>query len=489
MAMTNKAPREWMVEEEIDLRQYVEVLLKYKFWIIGLAALAAVVAFVLGSRGPDVYRAEASLAMLSVRSEVVLEPNYKTLSDDELQPRTDVKTRRETLATLARSSVVAAAVLEQMGERLNGVVTNVEALRAKVSVQNQGDLILVRASARDAGLAADIANAWAEQAVIYINGIYGQPSQQVQELEVQLSDVWTRYQTAQSKLEAFLAESPIPGLEQQILQRQNLIEAYQQTLTDGEVTAHSQALENDLEILSDCYAELARIEQVLVDAQALQMQLQSGKSTPAAAWAEALAFIGVQNRAFGAQMQGLEVVLDGEAPSVGSQDLERLITVLEGKAQGVQEAIVQKEQALFGVETTLVSVASDSPLSQRIESLTQEMMSLLAQLEAVQARERELTKARDLAWETYETVARKMAEAEVAEQVTGSEVRLAAPAFVPTRPVGRGRLTSTLVAGMLGGMIGVFGAFVVDWWRQSVPDVSPEAEESVSEEWNGPHYK
>jgi uncharacterized protein involved in exopolysaccharide biosynthesis len=71
------------MEEEIDLRQYVELLLKYKFWIIGLALLAAVIAFVMASRKPLNYQAEASLALLRVRSELAFEPKFVTTSDEE----------------------------------------------------------------------------------------------------------------------------------------------------------------------------------------------------------------------------------------------------------------------------------------------------------------------------------------------------------------------------------------------------------------------
>ncbi len=477
---TNDAPREWMMEEEIDLRQYVEVLLRYKFWIVGLAVLAAGVAFILGSRGPDVYQAEASLAMMSVRSEVVLEPNYRTLSENELQPRTDVRTRRETLATLAKSSVVAAAVLEQMGEQLNGVAASVEVLQAKVSVGNKGDLILVRASAQEAGLAADLANVWAEQAVAYINGIYGQPSQQLKELQVQFEEAQSKYQVAQSALETFLAQNQASALKREVVRRQDLIAAYQQALTDNEAALYEKDLESDLQLLTDYYAELAGIERVLVDARALEMELRRGGDTPGAAWAQTLAFIGVQSRAFGVSQQ-LQVVLEGEAPAVELGDVAQLIEVLEEKAAEVNLAIATKGQGLVSVEAITSSVASQSPLYEHIDELTQEMTLLQSQLEAEQARERELSQARDLAWETYQTVARKLAEAEVAEQAPGSEVRLAAPALMPTRAVGRGRLQSTLVAGVVGGMVGVFGAFVVDWWRQSALDVSPEVAEDTSE--------
>ena len=51
-------------------------------------------------------------------------------------------------------------------------------------------------------------------------------------------------------------------------------------------------------------------------------------------------------------------------------------------------------------------------------TLQQEILRLQEQLEREQARKRELTSARDLAWETYDALARKEAEVGVASQVT-----------------------------------------------------------------------
>ena len=453
------------MEEEIDLRQYVEVLLKYKFWIAGLAVLAAAVAFVVSSRRPPAYEAEASLAMLRVRSEIMLEPKFRTLSDEDVAPKVDIKSLRETLSALVKSSSVSAAVSEQMGERL----------QARVIVGNSGNLITIRVRHQDPQLAADIANAWAQQAEIYVNSIYGQPPQPVQELQTQFQDVQDKYKVAQGDLETFVAQSQVPGLEREVKHHQDLIASFQKSLTDNEAAIYDEAMASNLQILSDYYAELVSIEHVLVDARSLYEELQSGGGAPAMEWARALALIGVQNRAFGVERQQLYVAVDGEAPAVRHQDMEQLIESLEEKGVDVQAAITLQEQRLFEVKSESAFVVSDNPLEQRVQALTEEMLMLQSQLEAASARERELSQARDLAWETYQTVARKLAEAEVAVQVPGSEVRLATRALRPKRPVARGRLMSTAIAGMLGGMVSVFGAFALEWWRQE-PSVDEEIE-------------
>jgi len=48
-----------MIEEEIDLREYVLILLKYWKWIAGLTLIAAVVALIVSLLLPPTYEATA----------------------------------------------------------------------------------------------------------------------------------------------------------------------------------------------------------------------------------------------------------------------------------------------------------------------------------------------------------------------------------------------------------------------------------------------
>jgi len=98
-------------------------------------------------------------------------------------------------------------------------------------------------------------------------------------------------------------------------------------------------------------------------------------------------------------------------------------------------------------------------------SLQQEILKLQEQLERERARQRELTQARDLAWETYQTLARKEAEVQVATQVRDTEVRFAVPAVEPKYPVAPKKKLNVAIAGVLGLMVGVFGAFAVEYFE------------------------
>jgi uncharacterized protein involved in exopolysaccharide biosynthesis len=225
---------------------------------------------------------------------------------------------------------------------------------------------------------------------------------------------------------------------------------------------------NNRQILVDYYGALAVTQQVLVDARAMKDQFEQTQSAPATQWAEALAFIGLQNRAFGVETGQIQIDLSQEAPQTALGDLDGLIQVLEAKIDSLRAAINQAEGELLGGEAPTPVVNAGNALQQRIEALTQEIVTIQARQEEEMARQRELTAARDLAWETHQTVARKVAETGVAEELSGSEVRMATQALPPDRPVSPSRLKNTAIAGGLGLLVGLVGALAVAFSRQEL---------------------
>lgn len=116
--------------------------------------------------------------------------------------------------------------------------------------------------------------------------------------------------------------------------------------------------------------------------------------------------------------------------------------------------------------------SDDSPLSDVISSLEQEVRDLEAQIERDTSRREMLRHARNLALNTYTTLSRKAAEFKVADQLPGTEVRLAARAPVPTVPVSiKEKRLNLAIAGFLGLIIGLLGAF---WLEYLGPDSPPK---------------
>jgi len=68
-----------------------------------------------------------------------------------------------------------------------------------------------------------------------------------------------------------------------------------------------------------------------------------------------------------------------------------------------------------------------------------------------------------VAWETYQTLARKEAEVEVSAQATDTEARFAVRAVEPKSPVVSKKKLNIAMAEVLGLMVGVLGAFVAEY--------------------------
>jgi uncharacterized protein involved in exopolysaccharide biosynthesis len=98
--------------------------------------------------------------------------------------------------------------------------------------------------------------------------------------------------------------------------------------------------------------------------------------------------------------------------------------------------------------------------------LDPQILTLQQRLQESQAEEDRLTRARDVARETYITVARKVEEVRIAADDASGEVRLASQAAAPQTPVAPRKMLNTAVAGALGLVLGVFGAFAVEWWKR-----------------------
>ena len=140
---------------------------------------------------------------------------------------------------------------------------------------------------------------------------------------------------------------------------------------------------------------------------------------------------------------------------------------------------LQKTQQLLqlrGLENIPTYSLEPEALTEAVDKLQNEVNQLQAQVEIEEATERELSAARNLAWETYSTLALKSKELTVASAVTGTEVRFVAPALEPWRKVRPQRLRNTALAGIAGFML-AFGAALLIEFLQAEPTVSQSESE------------
>lgn len=249
----------WRMDDEIDLREYLEVLIRWWREILLVTGAVAVLAtgamFTLEQLTPPIYEASATVAIARVKSDITFDDRYRTLSEEELQQlRGDA--RRSALLGLVRNSAVAEAVINELGGSLPLDERNpallLEQIGASLVTSENGrsdsDLIRVTVQSESPELSALIANAWANHYVQHVNTLYGSvPAELMASVRNDLDLATVDYEAAQRNLEAFIAQDNADQLARLIAENESVISAIQmgkqaalQSLIDKELAARQE---------------------------------------------------------------------------------------------------------------------------------------------------------------------------------------------------------------------------------------------------------
>ncbi len=468
-------------DDEIDLRQYIVVLFKHWLWIVAVTVLAAVVAFVVSSFLSPTYQADANVIILKSKTEISFEPKFQTTVDDQLNQ----KGYQDTLVSLVSNSDLTASVMQQAGDILPAEAQNIFVLQKKVEATSSGDVIAIQVKDRSPEVAARLANIWAELYVDYVNTLYGNGQEGLLlEVQNQAADVGEAYRQAQVTWETFLSDNQQASLEREIAVKKDQIQSLRDQAARAEkVPLYLYSLkQNEVrQLLETKYAKLQLVEAWLTDAQTMRIQLAQPAESGSANAGDVLALMFLRSKVL-ASSSNMPVQLqlnltDIATDTVSLADVDSLITVIQARKVALEEdiAALSDEVAAFSADIAYEPQSAD--VAATINQLDIELQELEAEFERQVAQRRELKQARDLTWENYTTIQRKLSEVQLASQITDSQVRLAARAVAPQKPISPRRLMNTAVAGALGLMLSVFGVFAVEYWQNQPPlDDEPAAE-------------
>jgi uncharacterized protein involved in exopolysaccharide biosynthesis len=150
-------------------------------------------------------------------------------------------------------------------------------------------------------------------------------------------------------------------------------------------------------------------------------------------------------------------------------DLDALIQVLQNRRTALLRQWTSLSQALsegnawgFSASTSQTK-PDDGQIGQTLDTLERQVRTLTTEMEQAKGRLKEVTAQRDLAWETYNNVLRKEVELALAVATAGAELRLGTLAVVS--PEARGLAKSVATAALAGLMLGIFGAFALEFWQ------------------------
>ena len=405
------------MEEEIDLRAYIAVLLKHKYWIGGLVVIAALVAFGVSSMLSPTYEATALVAITQPRYAMRFDPKFATM--DNIQPP------YKAYPDLAVGDEILSKLIDDLGSELEAEEQRVRAVRAMVKAETGGDPSIVRLIVRNGNpeRAARVANRWAALFVAQVNELYGQSEEELAFFEERLAGAQETLARAEQDLIGFQAHNEAAILEQQLSSKQDSLRGYLDS-------AHAVRL-------------------VVQDARSLQDRLRAQDASAQLSSGEELAALLLEVNVRKAEESAIQLQISTQRgqtdKTVGEQ-----IALLDALVRALQDKLVALEQDA--------------------KSLEPDILRLQESLARANAQEEQLTLARDVAQETVLTLSRKVAEAQIAAQDTTGEVRLASYAVSPDQPVSPRRVLNTSIAGVLGFFVGVFAAFAIEYWRGGRPE-------------------
>ena len=415
------------MEDEIDLRKYVQVLLRWRWWIAGLALLAAVAALAVSFLLPPSYEAKALVA--------ITQPRYIMQFDPRFEAATDILPVYKAYPELATGDELLGDLLAGLNPLPEGVET-LDDLRDLLEAALGADPSVVRMTARagDPMEAARVANDWAELFVDRANEIYGgQNGEQVRFFEGQLAEAQGKLEAAEGALVAFQARNQGSSLNAKL----------------------GSARQEQAEYLAE-QRETVRLSQ---DIGGLRAQLATRQGGATATLGDELSVLRLRTRALdsaGAGAQGLsDIQLQvGEQGTLSGRTVEELVALLDALQDGLE--------------------GKAEEVTARLEALEPQILALQQQVQEVDNEADRLVRTRDVTRDTYLILTRKVEEARIAAQDTEREVRLASRAAAPEKPVSPRKKLNTLVGGALGLMMGVVGAFALEWWRQEASPSSGE---------------
>ena len=411
------------MEDEIDLRAYVEVLIRHWVWIVGLALVAAAAAFVVSLLLPPTYEASAVVIITEPRYQMQFDPRFKTV--DQWTPA------YKAFPTLATSDGVLRSVLDAYTPSPDSGIEEwkLRALSGMLEATSEGDpsLVMLRVRSRSPEDAAAIANLWADALVQQGNRIYSE------------------------------REDDVTFFEEQVAQAEQVLDEADAALIEFEARSQASIVGAQLDSLrqaqADYLADQRAIAYVVQDIQGLRAQLAQQPGDRPISLADDLTALLLQIKAFNLlQLKSLDA--QASAP-----------IQLQIDSAGSLSDKAPAEQIAFLDNLVVTLEAKSAEIDGRLAELEPQTLALQERLQEIDAESQRLVDARDLASETYTTLARKLEEARISAREENGVLQVGSHAAVPEKPVSPRKMLNTAVAGALGLMVGVCGIFAAEWWR------------------------
>lgn len=420
------------MEEEITLRELIEIILRGKWIIAAITITAMLIAgifsfFII----PPTYEARSTL-MVSPLVQSSAPSRQDSAYDTLLSYLSQYP--QMTLETY-RVQVTNPHILNQVIEELNldREKYSVNSLRDMINVEAIKDTNLIRISVKDKDpeMAAKIANTLAPKYVDFLSTtLQEQMGKSAAYIQKQMQEEQKNLDAATEELKNFLAQPQnVAELQKDIDAKLELITQFKTQLIELDV--EEKALKASLE---RARASLAKEPRYLeLDKSILDEPVMAGLAP-----------------------KETDDVSKAAGLTVKSQEINENYTLLSAK-------VADLEVALAGVESQKTALVSNI---QKTQAELEELQATLAQKQTEYNR---LQQQYIIAQDTYNTFLQKYQEARIttSSKIGDANIMVVSPAIVPESPVAPKKMLNVAIAMVLGLMLGVFVVFFMDYWKNS----------------------
>ncbi|HMQ33846.1 MAG TPA: hypothetical protein PKD53_24145 [Chloroflexaceae bacterium] len=415
------------MEQEIDLRPYLQAFLRQWRLVVAVAAVLCLLAVVATLLLPRAARARGDVLVVARTSQLALDPRF---TERDATMVTSAANQRQALIDLASSPELETRVAAQLG--LNPDVAG--QLGGRVTVTARSDLLQFEASGTTNAEALELVEAWARGYEDLVSEVYTRANPEDRNFAGQIADAQTRYDEARQSLAAFYGAGDLVRAEQQVLRLEGLLKGG----SEAQVSLYTNYLTRTQEL-----------SLILEDARSLQAQYVEGGADLGAG----LAALAVRTRVAGDGQLPVQLSFASAESFAQDQattaDLARFVQVLEGE----RDRMVAQAEALAGDLATGDTSAIGLPPELR-ERYEQELSAARGALAETQAQETLLLQQQTVALKSLEVLQAKRDEIRIAQAAPDVSVRYVGKAPEPPRSIVSSLVLNAVLATMLGLILG-----------------------------------
>lgn len=401
-------------DDQIDLRDILRVPLKYRWLVLALGLVAALLAFGTSFFAAPSYEASALVILNQPRYQLSFDPKFETVLNNER--------RQRAIASLALAPQVLSSVIQSHLSDVPSELRNVEELRARLTVKTLLDpnMLELIGEGSNPVAAANLTNAWAQEVISATRQTYGETQADVVSFERELEQRLAELTAAETTLSSFQARNELGMLDAQLSAVRDEAAYYR--------------------------AQQAKLDTLAIDISRFSDQLDGNGGDSPTSIGDELVEAQLMMRAFG-----------------GDRELEGMLQFQIGSTTSAKRTNGQLRDYMNQLVTNVGEKAAS--MSERAERLAPRILKLQEQVQQADSETQRLQLQLEMARQTYQTLGLKLTEMRIAATELASATKIAAQAMPPGEPAGMGIRLRVLIAAVLGIAMGFVLSLVLEWWK------------------------